>query len=233
MSIHNFLGSTLKPTTTRPPVVPSTLTNINFDVYDQLNGWHTDYSNYRWLQTNGNLSNSLGMYSPGSDYKSISTITFNVTNLIKTGLKCSIPFCDNNFKEQYYCKKLLTTRKDLVCVHKECPETPSTSSNYGKCDLGYYMMTRYENYATPVDSFRSRFISPVYGNQFESMNLCISFKYNIYGDNEDGFQFYLENYQNGDEVIKIWKISGPLPLNKWYSVSLELKNLRFKQFRVT
>jgi hypothetical protein len=186
------------------------------------------------MQTNGNLSTALGMNGPGSDYKSITSITLNITNLIKTGLKCSIPFCDKDLNEQYYCKRLLTTRKDLMCVHNACNGSqPGSDSNYGKCDLGFYMMAKYDsNFATSIDSFRSRFISSVYGNQFESMNLCVSFKYNIYGDKTDGFRFYLENYQNLDESIKLLTINGPLPINKWYSVSLELKNLKFKQFRV-
>ena len=175
------------------------------------------------------------MYGPGSDYKSISSITLNITNLVKTGLKCSIPFCDQDLKEQYYCRKLLTTRKDLICFHNKCSEQSSlTDSNYGKCDLGFYMMTKYENYATRLDSFRSRFISSVFGNnQPESMmNLCISFKYNIYGGVTEGFRFYLENYQNPDENVRLFKKTGRLSIDKWYSVSLELKNLKFQQFRV-
>lgn len=229
-----ILVSSLNIKTTRPTVATTNLTNVNFDTFNQLNGWHTDFTNYKWFQTNGNLSNALGMYGPGSDYKSISSDTLNITNLISTRLKCSIPYCDQDLKEQYYCKRLVKGKKDIVCIHNSCPETLSIS-NYGRCNLGFYMMTKNENYANPTDSFRSRFISPVYRNdRNEPVNYCVSFKYNIYGnDSKDGFKFYLENYlDSNNDIIELWEKKAPLSIDKWYSVSLLMRNLKFKQFRV-
>lgn len=43
----------------------------NFDQHGVLNGWHTNFKNYKWIQTDGSNINNMG---PLSDFNSISLI---------------------------------------------------------------------------------------------------------------------------------------------------------------
>ncbi len=216
---------------TRPPVVPVRLSNADFDTPNNFQGWHTDFT-VNWIQTNGNMSSNYGMYGPGSDFKSITSPTKNITNLLPTGFKCSIPFCENeSLIPQFYCKKL-TTKRDLVCLFSPCPET-LRNDNFGKCDLGYYLIISNDKYETDLASFRSRLISPVFNLVSNVKDVCINFQFNIYQNSTDGLRFYIENYENGDENVKIFEQFGPLLFDKWYLANIQLKNLYYNQFRVT
>lgn len=179
---------------------------------------------------NGNLSSSLGWLGPGSDHKSITSFLLNITNLFQLKSKCSIPYCLDNQTKQYYCKRL-TTRKDLVCINQKCPITLNLDeSNYGKCDLGYYIMITSDKYQTEFGSLKSRIFSPVYS---QIRDLCCKFYYNIHGS--DGFYFYIEDYDYLNEKIKnklLMVKFGPLEIDKWYEASVQLNNIPFEQFRV-
>ena len=70
-------------TPTRTPVNPIAIgpdKSISFDTFNNLNGWHTDFNNFQWIQTNGNISMFSGTYGPGSDFKSISKNYRLITN---------------------------------------------------------------------------------------------------------------------------------------------------------
>ncbi len=175
---------------------------------------------------NGNLSSSFGMFGPGSDLKSISSLLFNMDNLTQLKSKCSIPYCFDE-KEQYYCKRL-TTRKDLGCMNQNCPATLNLKEpNYGKCNLGYYVMITSDKYQNEFGSLKSRLFSPVYGG---IRDLCCKFYYNIRGS--DGFYFYIEDFEHTNQNMNIFKKFGLLDIDKWYEVNVQLNNIPFEQFRV-
>jgi len=94
------------------------------------------------------------------------------------------------------------------------------------------MMITNEKFETPSTSFRSRFISPVYSLDSVSIDICIGIKYNIFSSYNDGFRFFLENYIEPSEVIELRKVFGPLKINKWHSLEIQIRSLNFSQFRV-
>ena len=230
--IKNSKGTTKFVRPPRSSAKPSyNINNATFDKYNDLNGWYTEFQNYKWEQMNGNLSSALGRQGPGSDYKSISSLLINMTNLFPLNSKCSIPYCVD--KEQYYCRRLPgLNRKDLGCLYHNCSVTLNRNeSNYGKCDLGYYIMITSDKFQTESGSMKSRIFSPVYS---QIKNLCCKFYYNIYGS--DGFYFYIEQYdylsENIDYSRKLFEKFGFLKYDKWYEVNVQLNNIPFEQFRV-
>lgn len=72
ISIDSQPLTTIIVTPTRPPVVSTNFRNTTFDTKSNTEGWHTDYANFEWIQTGGELSSTFGYYGPGSDYTSIS-----------------------------------------------------------------------------------------------------------------------------------------------------------------
>jgi hypothetical protein len=55
-------------------IEPSKLLDSTFNQLFNTDGWHTDFKNFKWIQTNGESSNENGFYGPGSDFESISNI---------------------------------------------------------------------------------------------------------------------------------------------------------------
>ena len=96
------------------------------------------------------------------------------------------------------------------------------------------MMITSDKFKTSIDSFRSRLISPVFSNmnRNDEKNLCLSFVYNIYSEFNDGFNLYLENYLNSNEIQLLLNKTGPLPIDKWYYEKIEINNLNYSQYRV-
>ena len=89
-----------------------------------------------------------------------------------------------------------------------------------------------DKFETPYAAFRSRFISPVYFKENDTIDLCLSLKYNIYGKSNDGFKMLIENYLEPYENIDLFQIRGPLIVNKWHSKYFQISGLNFSQFRV-
>jgi len=58
-------------TPSRTSAKPIQFANANFDTWNNLEGWYTEYNNNKWLQKNGNESTFVGAHGPGSDWKSI------------------------------------------------------------------------------------------------------------------------------------------------------------------
>lgn len=146
-----FLVITNIFTPTRTSVSPYYLRGINFDTLNDLNGWHTDYNNYKWIQTNGDSSSFIGFYGPGSDYTSISKfnpgrkgnfyfviiLVWKILNS-KIGKSCSIPFSfpDGLDKPEYYCRKSFF-RKDKLCGVNSYPAESELNSAI-VCNSGNY-----------------------------------------------------------------------------------------------
>lgn len=89
-----------------------------------------------------------------------------------------------------------------------------------------------EKFETPIASFRSRFISPVYALNDEPLNVCLGVKYNIYSESNDGFKFFIENYIEPNEIVELYQARGPLKIDMWHSLEIQIKSLNFNQFRV-
>jgi hypothetical protein len=95
------------------------------------------------------------------------------------------------------------------------------------------MMITNEKFETPITAFRSRLISPVYSLDSDSLNICIGIKYNIFSSYNDGFKLLLENYIEPSEVIELRKVFGPMKINMWHSLEIQIRSLNFSQFRVS
>jgi hypothetical protein len=158
----------------------------------------------------------------------LASFTLTITTLRPTNVTCSIPYClGDTGNVQYYCS-FVSFRKDLICGVSSCPNITNQSS-FGKCDFGYYIMITSDKFENAIGSFRSRLYSPVYNR---AKDFCIRFQYNIYSQSDDGFRVYLEDYINPDDLNLIHTIIGPLPINKWYTALIEIKESVFNQFRV-
>jgi len=160
--------------------------------------------------------------------------TLNLTGLAPTNITCAIPYCLNDNQTEnlrYYCS-FVSFRKDLICGISSCPNITNQNS-FGKCEAGYYLMITNDKFESAAGSFRSRRYSTVYSSSIESSQVCMQFRFNIYGDGDDGLRVYLENYLNPDETNLIHTERGPLPIDKWYTASVQLDQTAFLQFRVS
>ena len=90
-----------------------------------------------------------------------------------------------------------------------------------------------DKFETTINSYRSRFISPVYSlDTSDPIDVCINIKYNIYSAANDGIKMLLENYLDPNKNVVIFEARAPLEFNMWYSASIQIKDLLFRQFRV-
>lgn len=108
---------------------------------------------------------------------------------------------------------------------------------YGICNLGYYLMITSDKFETDTDAYRSRLYSPVFGsaeaaNTRSYSNACLSFKYNIFTTNNDGFRVHVENYENPEEQELIFSTNGPYKVDRWYSTNVPIV-IKYKQSRVS
>lgn len=94
------------------------------------------------------------------------------------------------------------------------------------------MMITSDKFENSLNSFRSRFISPVYFLEAGLSTFCVNFQYNIYGDSNDGFRLIIENYLNPNENSNLLVVIGPLNIDKWYQGLAQVSDLKYLQFRV-
>lgn len=135
-------------------------------------------------------------------------------------------------KESYYCQKAFL-KKYSICGSNSCPILTEAITSY-RCQSGYYLIITSDKFNTQSGSFKSRLISPIYSNQFkQNNNLCFNFVYNIYSQTNDGFNLYLENYLNSNDLKLLDKIQGPLTTDKWYNHKVYLQDITFTEFRVS
>ena len=229
-------------TLSRSTAAPRFMSSCNFDKPFDTCGWRTDYSNFAWSQTNGNMSSFFDFLGPGSDWTSISTLTSGQT----PAKQCAIPYCyyeNGSFVEElFYCKKY-PLKRAFQCGLNACPAPSSFDANaFGTCNMGFYLMALRENFATTGSSFRSRLFSPVFRLRPSTASICVTFRYNILttmnktseenGDEGEGLNFLVEDYLEPLRWLNLFNAHGFLA-NKWHSATIQLVNIKLDQFRVS
>jgi hypothetical protein len=72
------IGSETQPTTlfytpkrTSAQPVSLDVLSADFDTKDHSEGWHTEFREHAWIQTDGEMADAFGMYGPASDWNSV------------------------------------------------------------------------------------------------------------------------------------------------------------------
>lgn len=90
-----------------------------------------------------------------------------------------------------------------------------------------------EKFENSIGIYRSRFYSPVFQLPDGITDFCLSFKYNIYSSSNDGFIVFMENYLDASQKVEIFSVDKTrLKINKWYSVSVQVKDVTYPQIKV-
>ena len=95
-------------------------------------------------------------------------------------------------------------------------------------------MVTSEKFENSQFSYRARLYSAVVrvDNLKEKPIYCLSFKYNIFSESDDGFNVQIENYLNPDQRIILFNEKGPLAQNRWYSAQVSIRDIKYQEFRV-
>jgi hypothetical protein len=94
------------------------------------------------------------------------------------------------------------------------------------------MIITHTKFESPLTAKRARFISPVF--EYPDDQFCFSFRFNIRieNDDNDGLELLIEDYLNPSETKSLWNVRGPLDVDKWHQINVQVEPKDFSQFRV-
>jgi len=92
-----------------------------------------------------------------------------------------------------------------------------------------------DKFDTDLNSYKSRLISNVYSSLLLTNRdyLCLTYAYNIYGQSNNSFNIYFENYLNSSDTQLLTSKRGPLSIDKWYFDAVQINITNYSQFRVS